>query len=115
MDNTTIPTPGFAAPAFAGFTEVSAAGASYSTGGTSLGTLASMVSELAGEMKFDSAVNPSWVKDALSDVDAYWGIIYNDTEVAKRAIAYVELGGPVDMQAVDLTINWPAGGIFTIN
>lgn len=113
LDNTLAPLAADTTPALADYTQVGAAG-SYTTGGTSLGTWTSMVSEAAGTMTFDSATNPTWAQHASNDVDAYWGLIYNDTVVGKPAIAFVELGGPVDMSAGDLTITWNASGIFTI-
>lgn len=113
MDNTTTPVAATATPVFGDFTEVGAAG-SYVANGTSLGALSTLVTEAAGVMTFDSAVNPTWAQDALSDVDAYWGIIYNFTDAGKDAVAFVDLGGPVDMTAGDLTVTWNATGIFTI-
>jgi len=115
-DNTVAPTAATATPALADFTEVGVAG-SYTAGGTSLGTLTTAVTEAAGVMTFDSATNPTWAQHASNDVDAWWGIIYNDTAItptADPAIAFVELGGPVDMSAGALTITWNASGIFTI-
>ena len=64
-------------------------------------------------MTFDSATNPTWAQNASNDVDAFWGIIYNDTDVGNRAFAFVDLGGPVDMSAGALTITW-ASAIWTI-
>jgi hypothetical protein len=113
LDNTTVPTKADATPSLGDYTEVGAAG-SYTAGGVSLGTLGSMVTETGGTMKFDSATNPSWAKDASNDADAYWGLIYNDTQVGDPAIAFVDLGGPVDMTKGSLTITWNASGIFTI-
>ena len=113
LDNTATPTAAFATPALGDFTEVGASG-TYVTGGTSLDTLGTCVSEAAGTMTFDSAVNPTWAQNASNDVDAYWGLIYNDTDAGDRAIAFVELDGPVDMTAGPLTITWNASGIFTI-
>ena len=113
LDNTTTPTAAFATPSLGDFTEVGASG-TYVTGGTSLDTLGTCVSEAAGTMTFDSTVNPTWAQDASNDVDAYWGLIYNDTDAGDRAIAFVELDGPVDMTAGPLTITWNASGIFTI-
>lgn len=112
-DNTTAPTASTATPVFGDFTEVGAAG-SYTANGTNLGALSTLVTEAAGVMTFDSTTNPTWTQHASNDTDAYWGIIYNFTDAGKDAVAYVELGGPVDMTAGPLTINWPAGGIFTI-
>jgi len=113
MDNTTTPTAATATPVFGDFTEVGAAG-SYTANGTNLGALSTLVTEAAGTMTFDSATNPTWAKNASNDTDAYWGIIYNFTDAGKDAVAFVDLGGPVDMTAGALTITWNASGIFTI-
>ena len=113
IDNTTTPIAAFATPALADFTEVGTAG-SYVTGGLNLDTLTTMVTEAAGTATFDTGTNPSWAQDGANDVDAWWGIIYNDTDGGKRAIAFVELGGPVDMSVGALTITWDGAGIFTM-
>lgn len=113
MDNTTTPTAAAATPVFGDFTEVGAAG-TYVANGTNLGALSVLVTEAAGTMTFDSATNPTWAQDASNDVDAYWGIIYNFTDAGKDAVAFVDLGGPVDMTAGDLTVTWNASGIFTV-
>lgn len=113
LDNTVAPTAATATPALGDFTQVGSAG-TYVAGGTSLGTLGTLVTEAAGTMTFDSATNPSWAQNASNDVDAYWALIYNDTDAGDAAIAYVDLGGPVDMTAGSLTITWNASGIFTI-
>lgn len=112
-DNTLAPTAALATPTLGDFTEVGTAG-SYVAGGVSIGALSTLVSEAGGVMTFDSATNPSWVQNGSNDVDAHWGIIYNDTEVTDKAIAYVELGGPVNMATGSLTITWAGAGIFTI-
>ena len=36
----------------------------------------------------------------------HWGIIYNDTDANKRAIGYVELGGPVGNVAGAIDFDW---------
>ena len=113
LDNTTTPTAAFATPALADFTQVGSAG-TYVAGGTSLGNLGTLVTETGGTMTFDSSTNPTWAQDASNDTDAYWGLLYNDTDAGDRAIAFVELGGPVDMSAGALTITWNGSGIFTI-
>jgi len=112
-DNTATPTAAFATPTLGDFTQVGNGG-TYVTNGTDLGTLADLVTEAAGVMTFDSAVNPTWAQDAGNDADAFWGIIYNFTDAAKDALVFVDLGGPVDMTAGDLTITWNIAGIFTI-
>lgn len=113
-DNTTTPSAGLATPSLSDFTQVSAAG-SYTAGGTSIGTLSSITSEAAGTVTVDSGTNPSWAQNASNDTDAYWGIIYNDTNASDRAIAYLDLGGPVNMTAGDLTITWNASGLWTLS
>ena len=113
IDNTVTPTAALATPSLDDFTEVGTAG-TYVAGGTSLGALSAVVTEAAGVMTFDSATNPTWAQDASNDVDAWWAIVYNDTQVGNEAFCFVELGGPVDMAAGALTITWNAAGLFTI-
>ena len=112
-DNTVTPTAATATPVLGDFTQVGAGG-TYVNNGTDLGALSALVTEAAGVMKFDSATNPTWAQNAGNDVDAYWGIIYNYTDAGKDALAFLDLGGPVDMTAGDLTITWNISGIFTI-
>ena len=112
-DNTTTPAAADATPALADYTEVGAAG-TYVAGGTSLGNWTTMISEAAGTVTYDSATNPTWAQDGSNDVDAWWGRIYNDTQVGDPALAFVELGGPVDMSAGALTVTWNASGIATL-
>ena len=58
----------------------------------------------------------TWAQNANNDVDAYWAIVYNYTDAGKDCLAFVDLGGPVDMSGGDLTITWADGtGIFTIS
>lgn len=110
-DNTVTPSATTATPTLTDFTEVGTAG-TYVAGGTSLGALSALVTQSGTVMTFDSATNPSWAQHASNDTDAYWGIIHNYTDAAKDAVAYVDLGGPVNMTAGDLTITWGANGIF---
>jgi len=112
-DNTTTPTAADTTPVITDYTEVGAAG-TYVAGGTDLGALSALVSEADGTMTFDSATNPTWAQAASNDDDAYWGVIYNYTDAGKDCLAFVDLGGPVDMSGGDLTITWGAG-IFTIS
>jgi hypothetical protein len=114
LDNTTTPAAADATPALADYTEVGTAG-TYVAGGTSLGNYGTCVAEAAGVVTFDSTTNPTWAQHASNDVDAYWGLIYNDTDAGNAAIGFVDLGGPADMTAGDLTITWHGNGIFTIS
>ena len=113
MDNTATPAASTATPVFGDFTEVGTAG-SYTANGTNLGALSVLVTESGGTMTFDSATNPTWAQNGSNDVDAWWGIIYTVTDAGKDAVAFVELGGPVDMSAGALTVTWSGSGLFTI-
>jgi len=113
LDNTTTPTASFATPALSDFTQVGTSG-TYTAGGTSIGGWDALSTESGGTLTFDSATNPTWAAHASNDNDCYWALIYNDTS-ADKGIAFVDLGGPVDMSAGSLTITWNASGIFTIS
>lgn len=110
-DNTVAPTAGTATPVLADFTQVGTAG-TYIAGGT---VLTISLTEAAGTVTFDATNNPTWAQNASNDIDAYWGIVYNDTAATDNAIGFLELGGPVDMSAGDLTITWNASGLFTLS
>lgn len=112
LDDTTTPTASDTTPALSDYTEVGDSG-TYTAGGTSLGTLANFITESGGTVTFDSSTNPTWAADGSNDDDAYWGLIYNDDQ-SDVALCFVDLGGPVDMSAVTLTITWNASGIATL-
>lgn len=113
LDNTTAPAAANATPALADYTQVGTGG-TYVAGGTSIGTWGALITEAGGTVTYDSTTNPSWAQDAGNDVDAYWALIYNDTQVGDPALAFVELGGPVDMTAGSLTVTWNASGLATL-
>jgi len=113
-DDTASPTAATATPVLGDFTEVGDSG-TYTTGGTDLGTLADLVAEAAGVVTIDSDTNPTWAQDGSNDSDAYWAVVYNYTDAGKDAFFYVDLGGPVDMSAGDLTVTWNASGFVTIS
>lgn len=114
LDNTSAPTASDTTPALGDYTEVGTGG-TYTAGGTSLGNWGALSTESGGTLTFDSGTNPTWAQDASNDTDAHWALIYNDTQAGDPAIAFVELGGPVDMSAGSLTVTWNASGIFTIS
>ena len=113
LDNTTAPTQADTTPALGDYTEVGAAG-TYTAGGTSLGNWGTLISQSSNVATCDSGTNPTWAQDASNDTDAYWALVYNDTQAGDPAICYIDLGGPVDMSGGDLTIEWNASGLFTI-
>ena len=114
LDNTTTPLATTVTPVLADFTEVGAAG-TYTAGGTALTVAWS--EPVAGTWMFDSSTNPTWAQDASNDTDAYWGLVYADGTLngtVDPALCFIDLGGPVDMSAGDLTITFNANGIFRI-
>lgn len=115
INNTLTPIIGQTTPSYDDYSanEVTAAG-TYTTGGESIGTWGAVITQTSGVTKMDSATDPTWLQDPLNATDAWWGILYNDTAAGNPAIAFIELGGPFDMQAGDLIIAWAAGGIFTV-
>jgi hypothetical protein len=123
ITNAVVPTaadavPGMNAGATTTYTEVTAGGA-YTAGGETLDTLANMVlanTPSAGTMTFDdTGASVTWSQNASSPTDAYYAVVYNSDDTGlERAICYIDLGGPIDMTAGDLTVTWNASGIFTI-
>ena len=93
------------------YTAIATAGA-YGVGGELLDTLGNMIVEVAGTVTFDdTGAFVTWAQNGASPQTAMFGIVYHYT--TKLAIAMIDLAGPIDMQAGDLTITWNASGIFT--
>lgn len=113
ITNAAAPSASTTTPTTADFTEVTAGG-NYAAGGVNLGALSTLVTESGGTMTFDSATNPSWAQNASNPTNAYYAIIYNYTDAGKDCVAFVDLAGPIDMTAGDLTITWNGSGIFSI-
>ena len=104
--------PAYAAGGTTNYTAIATAG-NYAAGGELLDTLGNMVVEAAGVMTFDdTGASVTWAQDASNPQTAMFGIVYHKT--TGLAIAMIDLAGPIDMQAGDLTITWNASGIFTI-
>jgi len=114
ITNGTVPTAADTTPALGDYTEVTPGG-NYSAGGVSLGTLADFVSQSSGTVTLDSTTNPNWAQHASNPTNAYYAIVYNNTQAGDPAWFYVDLAGPVDMTAGDLTITWNASGLGTIS
>ena len=112
IDNSSAPTAADATPTWSDYSgnEVSTAGG-YSADGI---TLTSMTwTEASGVATLDAA-NISLSQDGSGFTDAYWGILYNDSNGTDMAIGFIELGGPVSEQAGPVAINWNASGILTV-
>lgn len=81
-------------------------GGNYTTGGPTLATLS--YSNSGGTVSWQAA-KVAIAIDVANPTNARWGIVYNDTDANKRAVAYVDLGAELDMTAGPLEIRW--GGI----
>lgn len=81
-------------------------GGNYATGGPSLTSVA--YTNSGGTVSWVAA-KVSIAMDVANPTNARWGIIYNDTDANKRAVAYVDLGADRDMSAGPFEIRW--GGI----
>jgi len=72
-----------------------------------------MVAEAGGVMTFDdTGASVTWAQDGSNPQNADHAVIYHKT--SGLCIAMIDLDGPIDMQAGDLTITWNASGMFTI-
>lgn len=101
LTNATNPTTADVSPALASYTECSAGG-NYATGGA---TLTVTYTEAGGTATFAITNPTTWALDGSNPTDAYWALIYN-TSASNAALAYIDLGGPVDMTAQDLVLSW---------
>ena len=104
--------PHYAAGGTVNYTAIATAGA-YAAGGLLLATLTAMLAEAAGVVTFDdTGASVSWAQNGASPQNGDHAVIYHKTP--GHCIAMLDLGGPIDMQAGDLTITWHGSGIFTI-
>ncbi len=114
VDNTTTPSASTANPHWSATgtnflaNEVTPGG-NYTTGGSDTNNT---FSESGGTATL-GATDITWSQNGSNPTGVWWGIIYNDTATNKPCIAYIELGGPVDMTTGDLTINWGSSAIGT--
>jgi len=104
--------PAYSAGGTTNYTPIATAG-NYAAGGELLDTLGNMVTEAGGVMTFDdTGASVTWAQDGANPQDGDHAVIYHKT--SGLCIAMIDLDGPIDMQAGDLTITWNGSGIFTI-
>ena len=101
-DNTATP--------FTTYTQVTAAG-NYTAGGEDI---SATFTEASGTGTFDGT-DVTWSQHASNPTNARYAVIYNDTLANDNSIAFIDLGGDIDMSAGDLTISFNASGIFTVS
>jgi len=103
--------PHYSAGGTTNYTPIATAG-EYAAGGLLLDTLTNMLAEADGTVTFDdTGASVTWAQNGTSPQNADHAVIYHKT--TGHCIAMIDLDGPVDMQAGDLTITWHASGIFT--
>jgi len=104
--------PAYAAGGTTNYTAIATAG-EYAVGGLLLNTLTAMLAEAAGTVTFDDTdASVTWAQNGASPQNGDHAVIYHKT--TGLCIAMIDLDGPIDMQAGDLTITWNGSGIFTI-
>lgn len=78
-------------------------GTAYASGGPTLSTVTwTNVSGVPTLRAAQVVIN----QDATGFTNARWGIIYNNTNAAKQALAYIDLGSDRSIQAGSLTLDW---------
>ena len=80
-----------------------AAGTSYTAGGPTLSSVA--WTNVSGVPTLRAAA-VTVAQDASGFTNARWGIIYNNTNAAKQALAFIDLGADRSIAAGSLTLDW---------
>jgi len=108
VTNATVPTNNSADPRWGagGSTNFSSSQVGLATGYAGPIALASKTFSQVSNIPTLRAAVVTIAQDAAGFADGYWGIIYNDTDAGKRAIAFVELGGPVGNVNGPIDIDW---------
>lgn len=108
-----------AAPHWGGTGTTNFATNQVATGGTSYTgplTLASVTWSNVSNVPTLRATDPTMAQDASGFTNGRYGIIYNDTDANKRAIAFIDFGSDRSLVTGSLTINFGGAGtdILTI-
>jgi len=116
INNTSAPTAGDALPHWGGTGTTNHAANEVSTAGGYTGPVdvAGATSEAAGTVTFDCTSDPTFSQNASGATDVFWAIIYDNTDTNKRAIGFIDMGGPVSIAAGDVTITFDSAGLFTM-
>lgn len=120
VSNSTVPSVDTAAPHWGGTGTTNFATNQVSTGTAYTGPIVLATEQwalVAGGAKFRVTGDVTIAQDAGAGFSgAYWGIIYNNTDANKRAIAFVDLGGPVSNTGgpVDFAWNGASNDVLSI-
>lgn len=82
-------------------------GGNYTTGGP---TLASVTWTNVANVPTFRATDITITVNASNPTNARYGIIYNDTDASKRAIAFIDFGSDRNLTTGDFTINFGGAG-----
>ncbi len=111
--STTAPTVGTAAPHWGGTGTTNFASNQVGTGGTSYTgpkTLASQSWSSVSNVPTLRATDISMAQDASGFTNGRYGIIYNDTDANKRALAFIDFGSDRSLVTGSLTIDFGGAG-----
>jgi len=108
--NATVPAIDTAAPHWGGTGTTNFATNQVGTGTGYTGPLVLATEQwtlVTGGVKWRVTTDGAIAQDAGTGFSTgYWGIIYNNTDANKRAVAYLDLGGPVGNVAGPIDILW---------
>ncbi len=115
IDNVAAPTAGDVLPHWGGTGTTNHALNEVGTGGGYTGPVDITVStsEATGTVTVDPTNNPVFSQNASGPTDIHWGIIYDNTIASKRAIGFLDMGGPVSIVDGDVTVTWNVSGFYT--
>ena len=82
-------------------------GGNYTTGGAAL---ASVTWTNVSNVPTLRATDVTIAQHASNPTNARWGIVYNDTDASKRALAFIDFGSARDLTTGAFTINFGGAG-----
>ena len=104
--------PAYGAGGTTNYTAIATAG-TYAAGGLLLDTIANMYTEVAGVLTLkDTGASVTWAANGANAQDGEFAVVYNHT--TKLCYNFIDLDGPVDMQAGAVTITWNASGMMSL-
>jgi hypothetical protein len=113
VTSTTAPTVGTAAPHWGGTGTTNFASNQVGTGGTSYTgpkTLTSQSWSSVSNVPTLRATDIAMAQDASGFTNGRYGIIYNDTDANKRALAFIDFGADRSLVTGSLTIDFGGAG-----
>ena len=85
-----------------------ATGTSYNAGGITVSPCTWALNGASPELS--AVADLSIAQDATGFSDGYWGILYNATDAKKRALGFMDLGGPKSLVGGQFDINLDSAG-----